>query len=251
MDENSLDGLNSRFITPMPHRTLRWVQQTEAVTPAPSVRAETPISWATTTVRGTPTPTESTPGPSLGLRESIEASPAPTTASGGKGRAQKGKPKLKFSDTDLTLVFNFMISSKDDWGGNKGEYWQAVAKKMALETHGRLNMGGDSWSKKMKPIWEKRDIDRQLETGTEKRMDDYTMAADGWLDFLEEFKAEEKEAATNKKSEDDRAAGELARSNLSKTLGQKRKIKGKSKQNEYRILSMRMNYHSNVQNQAN
>jgi hypothetical protein len=48
---------------------------------------------------------------------------------------------------------------------------------------GHLMLIGESWAKIMRPIWEQRDIDRKLVTGSENR-DDYTMAVDEWLAFF-------------------------------------------------------------------
>ena len=105
-----------------------------------------------------------------------------------------------------------------------GKWWHQLACIIVKESLRRLNLKGDSWYRKMKANWEERDRFRQAETGTEKRIDDYTMAADAWLDFLEEYETEEKEKAMEKKRrDDDRAAGELTRENMMKPLSQKKR----------------------------
>lgn len=214
---------NLNMSTPANNRVLTWVHSTATGSPSPSSRTETPVSWPPTTVRGTPAFEQS-------LQRSIEATPAPTQGTqdtqrtqNRRGAGQKGVPKVKYSEGDLTLVFKIMNSLSEDYGSPTGKWWHNVARRLVSDTVGRLSISGDALSKKMRAIWKQRDLDRQAETGTEKRIDDFTTAADAWIDFVDEYEAQEAEEMKKKKErEDNRAAAELARENLTKTLSQKK-----------------------------
>lgn len=75
------------------------------------------------------------------------------------------------------MVFNLMNALREDWGIEKGMWWQRIALKATTETNRRLVMAGDSWTKKMKE-WQDRALDRTNQTDTVKLIDHYTMTAD-------------------------------------------------------------------------